>query len=729
MQDPGLICLPVQSNSEGTQGTMATLSDRLTVIFRFKRTLIIFWIVAALAVLIYYTQTARKYESKARILVSLGSENQGTAEYLNNKNMQLLQREQQIHNEQQILLSEHVLLTTSKWLLGEPTPGEPAPQMDAEMLEARRFLTGEAPEPTLLLKVVKFVRKRVTALEKAMPFAHKNTQIPESTLLATTLSKSLDAKTIFNSDALDVSFRYRDPRVAQTVLKLVLAAYIDHHIAVFQSAGESDLLKSELDRSVDQYQKQLGEMANFMTTHHVFAEDSQINSFIQQKQQINQQLSDAAVDSQASTSRAAMFRGLNRSLKRYETYSTVEAHNKLHDELESKLNEAQVQEQQILNGHPAQSRAYQDQAEVLKRIHQILSSEPAQILDQREDRRSGASELVEQQLITANAAQESAQARIEQLNHELGNLNRTIEDYVKNLPVYNMIKLNLDFSKLQSEQMGQAYVNSRLRTLSAQSEITDVSVIDAPSWEPEPTSPKKSIVLLLAVALLLTGSVAIVLLSVGLDQTMSDRRTTEAALELPVAAVLPMVTSEDEDAPVLLGPKTENEFARIYMSVRNHKIPGIVILIAGSDDGEGLSLVSYELARFFERYAPSRVALLDCTSHPVEHRTGKSAGPTSIFLQDQAGFSGQQEKTVTGAASAVSSSELLSAWRNKFDYIVVASNVEKDIYRLVDILPSVSNAYLVVEARRTRRATAISALDLLRSYGVNTVQLILNKSA
>jgi polysaccharide biosynthesis protein PslE len=706
---------------------MATLRDLLNSIFRFKRTLITFWVVAALVIAVYYTQTARKYESRARILVSLGSENQGTAEYLNNKNMQLLQREQQIHNEQQILLSEHVLLTTSKWILGEPTPGEPAPPVDAEVLEARRFLTGDAPEPTLLLRTLKVVRRKVAALEKALPFWHKTAQIPESTLLATTLSKSLDAKTIFNSDALDVTFRYRDPRVAQTVLKLVLAAYIDHHIAVFQSAGESDLLKSELDSSVAQYHKQLDEMADFMTTHHVFSEDSQINSFIQQRQLINQELSDAAVDSQAAASRAAMFRGLNRTLKRYETYSTVESHSKLHDELESRLNEAQVQEQQILNGHPAQSRTYQDQVEVLKRIRQLLASEPAQIIDQKEDRRSGASELAEQQLISSNAAEESAEARIEQLKQELNSLSGTIDDYVRNLPVYNMIKLKLDFSKQQSEQMGQAYLNSRLRTLSAQSEITDVSVIDAPSWEPEPTSPKRSLVLLLAIALLLTGSVAILLISIRLDQTIRDRHTTETALGLPVAAVLPIAASEDEDAPVLLESRTENEFARIYVSVRNIKVSGTVILLAGSNSGEGLSLVSYELARFFERYAPSKVALLDCTSNPVDYRSEKSPGPALLTLPDQSGLSWRQEKSSTGAAT-VSTSDLLATWRNQYDYIVVACNVTKDIHRLVDILPSVNATYLVVEARRTRRATAISTLDLLRSYGINTIQLILNKN-
>src|SRR5882757_662354 len=170
---------------------MATLRDLQNTIFRSKRALIIFWVVATLAIVVYYTQTARKYESNARILVSLGSENAGRADYLNNENMQVLQREQQIHNEQQILLSEHVLLTTSRWMLGEPTPGEPAPPMDAEVLEARRFLTGEAPEPTLLLRTLKLVSKRVAAAAKAMPFWHKGAQIPESTILATTLSKSL----------------------------------------------------------------------------------------------------------------------------------------------------------------------------------------------------------------------------------------------------------------------------------------------------------------------------------------------------------------------------------------------------------------------------------------------------------------------------------------------------------------------------------------------------------
>jgi uncharacterized protein involved in exopolysaccharide biosynthesis len=702
-----------------------TLRDLLSIVFRFGRLLVIFWAVAVVAIVVYYTQTARSYSSKARILVSLGSEDEGRGDYTNSQNVQLIQREQQIHNEQQILLSEHVSLTTAKWMLGEPTPDDPAPPMGPEVAEARRYLTGEAPEPTPLLKLVKLTGEAVGVVLKAMPFGHK-TPIPESTKLATALAKGLDAKTIFESDALDVSFRYRDPRVAQTVLKLVLAAYMDRHIAVFQSAGESDLLKSELDRSTNQYQQRLDEMANYMTSHHIFAEDAQLNASIQLRQQISQSLSAAQAESEASSARLGTFNGLNSSLKQYETYSTVQARSKVRDELETKLHDAEVQEQQILSNHTAESQTHQDQVAVLARIRQLLASQPAQVVDQTEQRRSGASQLVEQQIIGATAAQKGDQAQVTQLKSDLNRANETIDEYAKNLPGYDMIKLNLDFSKGQSEQMGKAYVDSRLRALTAQNAITDISVIDAPSWEPEPVSPKMSVIAILSLALLVLGSIAIILAAVGLDQTVNDRPTTENVFGLPVTAVFPIVSADAGSTPTLLTPQTESEFARIYTLVRQFSKPGVVILLSGANGGEGVSLIGYQLASFLGRNAASRTALLDCTAHPGPHSSDPSQPVLLSMTGGQESTSGDLGGGVVSPSTA-NPSELMELWRTEFTYIVIASSVANEIYKLVDVLPSVSATFVVIEAGRTRRATATNAINLLSSYGVHDIHLILNK--
>jgi hypothetical protein len=138
-------------------------------------------------------------------------------------------------------------------------------------------------------------------------------------------------------------------------------------------------------------------------------------------------------------------------------------------------------------------------------------------------------------------------------------------------------------------------------------------------------------------------------------------------------------------------------------------------------------LIGYELARFLGRNAASRTALLDMTSHPVEQVVTKAGGPVllSPLVRDEA-TSGHQHAAADATAVATPA-DLLAAWRNEFAYIVIASSAAKDLYKLVDILPSVDASYLVVEAGRTRRATATSTIDLLRSYGVSGLQLILNK--
>ncbi len=80
-------------------------SDLLNLCFRHMRALLIFWMVTVLCILVFYNQTKKSYDSKARILVSMGSEAQGKAEYLDGKNLVLTQREEQIYDEQQILQS------------------------------------------------------------------------------------------------------------------------------------------------------------------------------------------------------------------------------------------------------------------------------------------------------------------------------------------------------------------------------------------------------------------------------------------------------------------------------------------------------------------------------------------------------------------------------------------------------------------------------------------------
>ncbi len=101
-----------------------TSRDVLNALIRHWRVLAAFWLLVFLAAFIAFSQTKRLYESRSRLLVSLGTEALPKGDY--GRNLVLQQREQQIHNEQQILESHEVMLTAAHWILGDPTQSQPA---------------------------------------------------------------------------------------------------------------------------------------------------------------------------------------------------------------------------------------------------------------------------------------------------------------------------------------------------------------------------------------------------------------------------------------------------------------------------------------------------------------------------------------------------------------------------------------------------------------------------
>jgi polysaccharide biosynthesis protein PslE len=693
-----------------------SVRDLLSTLFRYSRAVALFWAVVVWAVLVFYSQARRLFDSSAKIMISLGSEAQGKAEYLNAKNLQLLQREQQIHDEQQILESHDVLLTTAKWIVGDTTPHLSGPMPDWRIQEAKRFLTGQVPEPTLLLRTAK------SSMQFAGKFyAKPETHEDELEDMVRELSHALTVKTIFDSDALDVSFRYRDPRVAQTVLTLVIAAYLNHHIAVFQSASESDLLKAQLDRSVGQYQDRLGEFSSYMNTHKVYNDDGQANTLVAQKEKLDQALNESIAENDAAVARLSSLKSVGSSLQQYERYSTTEVRNKQREELMSKLNDAILEERVLVNRHPPGSRAYEEEQSKLDALHQLLVHEPAQVVDQTEQRRSKAAELVESQMIDLTQAQRGDQARIARLREDRKNIDAQINGYATSLKGFDALKLDLAFAKSESEQMSQAYVDSRLKTLTSQSAITDILVIDPPTSSHRPVSPQNPILIAATGGMMAMGGFAVLFVCAGLDTTMADSKTAELQLASPVIASFPTGRKGENasEYPALFTRDHRQQFARIYQTIRSSGPKGKIVLLTESSSGEGASLLGYGFARFLSNNAGEKTAFIDCTEHTIVEPLTVTAAPRNLTYH----LSPSYDKTDPGSTAIT----VISKLSEEFSYVVIAIGAVKDATDLLALSGLVSATFLIVEAGKTRRAAARHSIDVLHRFGFQSVRLILNK--
>jgi uncharacterized protein involved in exopolysaccharide biosynthesis len=689
-----------------------TLRDVLNVVFRYSRALIIFWVVVLIAAIVFYSQTGKLYQSKAKILVSLGTESLGKAAYADTKNLQLLQREEQIHNEQQILESHEVALTVAKWLAEDQTPGSPAPQMDARIRKAQRFLSGAEPAPTLVLRITQSIAK-LFARKPAPDDAHA-AQIKN---MAQQISDGLSVKAIFDSDALDVQFTYRNPEVAQTILDLVIHAYLQHHIAVFQSADEASLLKGQLDQSVNNYHQRLGDFSSYMSAHHVYNDDTQVSVLMEQREKLKQALDEATADSDAAEARMASLKSVQNSLHDYERYSTVEVRNQVRQTLRLRLDEASLEERSLLARHPKESRAYQEEEAKLDEIRHLVDQEPETVVEQTEQRKTKAGEFVDTELISLAETERGDIARVNRLRQDLGNIEAEIAHYASDLKGFSSLKMDLNMAKLESEQMSQLYTDSRLRSMTSQNAITNISIIDRPTFEPDPASPSKLLALAATIVLLLLGSFALLFACIGLDTTVADSTTAKLRLGVPVIGSLPVLRGEAEDREFTDKFIRSNyaEFARIYQILRAPSAEGKIILLAESGTREGGSLVGYSLAKFLSSYAHEKTAFIDHTPNSLTANPGVNQPAILDWHQ------------VTGPENGLDAADALSKLRPDYQYIVVSTGAVKDTTDLLRLSGIVTIALFIVEAAGTRRATARYNLDLLRQYGFKRVQLILNK--
>jgi uncharacterized protein involved in exopolysaccharide biosynthesis len=699
-----------------------TLRDLLSEVFRHRRTLIIFWGVTVVAVAVFYTQTRKLYDSSAKVLVSLGSESGGKAEFLNEKNLQVLQRDQQIHDEQQILQSHEVLLTTAHWIVGDATPDHSLPVSGARLDEARRFITGQEGEPTALLRAI---RGLVRPLDTRTP--KSGTHAKQTEDVVADLYANLGVNAIFDSDVLDVRFRYRDPQVAQTILQLILAAYIDHHIAVFQGSAEENLLKEQYDGSVAQYGRRLAAFSNYMKQQGVYADDTQVNGLMAQREKLQQTFDEAHADTESARQRLASLQAIGSSLQRFEQYSTTDARNKEREELTAKLNEAKLEARDILNHHPQESRAYQDQQMKLDELGKLLSAQPEEVVDQTETRRSKASELLESETITATESLHGDEARLSQSRMDINEINTELNNYAEKVQGFDELKLQLGLAKEQSERIAQAYLDSRLKTLTTKNAITNVSIIDSPTWDGHPATPNTKMVTAAMAGLLVIGGFAVLLACITLDGTVGDRAAAELYVGAPVVGTFPDQGSKSDNLTLrtfrdFFALQNRSEFAKVYQSLRASAPGSRVILLAETGSGEGASLIGYGLARFLSRDAREKTAFIDHTANSIIDSSDSREVMSSQMVLIRKSSEDPAGKSIDGNTIAG-----LSQLRQDFANIVVASGAVKNVTDVLAISDIVSTTLLIVEVGKTRRAAAHYSLDVLQRHGFQDVRLVLNK--
>jgi len=97
-----------------------TFKDILDIFFRYLRYVIAFSIIIVGCTLVYVYAGKKVYTSKAQVLIRLGQEQMGSMQFMNNaRNVYVTRREQELKNEEMIFLSDKVMTSSAKAILGD----------------------------------------------------------------------------------------------------------------------------------------------------------------------------------------------------------------------------------------------------------------------------------------------------------------------------------------------------------------------------------------------------------------------------------------------------------------------------------------------------------------------------------------------------------------------------------------------------------------------------------
>jgi uncharacterized protein involved in exopolysaccharide biosynthesis len=367
----------------------------------------------------------------------------------------------------------------------------------------------------------------------------------------TSLTKDITVHAPKNSTVIVLSCLGSSPERAQQIAQTLLDICLKEHVRINRTSGsygffdeQAVLLKSQLDQATFA-------LRDAKNRHGLVTLDGRRASLQQQISgvELQQQETNAGLAaSQAKTiDLAKKVNDLSPQLVQQMVGGTP---NDGLGDMRQKLYELETQEQELLSkkttNHPLVI-AIQQQVREAKQILAAESPRHEQVATAlMATERSNAAGL--------QARADSLAVQHRELKNQLEELNRIEPEIVE---LERQVKL-LDANYVTYVKgLEQSRIDDALKNEG----ISNLSVIQSPSFVPKPAVPKKGLVLILACIAALGAALGVVLLSDHLDESIRSISGAEQQLQLQVFTSLPYLTAP----PNLRQPAASNEYWRAYV--------------------------------------------------------------------------------------------------------------------------------------------------------------------
>lgn len=660
-----------------------TFKDILNIIFMYMRYIVVFTLIVVTFTSIYIFFAKKSYVSNAQVLIRLGQEQMGSMQFMSNsQNVYVTRREQELKNEEMIFLSDKVITSAAQTILGE----------DAKSFE-------------LLTSVKEY------------------------------LGGHLKVKALFESDTLEISFSFPDPIIAQRVLGILIDKYNEHHISVFENTKELNFVRYKLKESREQYDNALINYTEFIDGKQIYG-GNQIEFLVDKRNKMKTDIANVEAEHQYHVKKLNRSEEVLKTLQPYQKFNSVEVINDRRNSLKSKLNEARLEKQNLLQMYTSESRLVLDLDKEIEMIEALIIAEPDRVVDSVDSRKNDTYWTTHQSIIDLKTTVAGEEGKLASLKEELRVLEAELSANAKNLQQFTLLEKDLDLAKVSYEKYYEGFLESDLSNVSKSQDVTNISLIESPSLNPLEDWPNKRKILIFTGVFMIAGNFFLVMLASLLNNTATTPDDLERQLGSQPVATIPMATSngdKHEEGEIGLNYYEQNlkDFQRLSINLTTAAENEKVFLVGRSKEGEGGSTISFNLAAFMANYQDRRVAFVDYQpsriTKAVSARTMVMEGVFEMGQLFKVDYFRYLDGNSFPRGDMKEKYAKLDQIKTNYDYIFCNIPPVRDSADLVFLNHHVDRIIFFVEAERTKMQVVKHNINTMAHYGFSRISLVLNK--